>query len=186
MLFLIGYASNAAGIQVEEKIEGEEVIPPFEGLQAAIAFYLAAKCLRVFWFIVYSFALPRFRIPFLVMIAVSIVTVSAYIPLLVLKSSTTFWVLTGLGIFLDVAPNYAFGIFTTAQRRQAKADKAAQAAGGTAEVVKGAGIYIPAINLEHHIERQAQFVIIGKSHQKVHQPLVETLLLRLQSLERRS
>ena len=39
-------------------------------------------------------------------------------------------------------------IFTAAHKRQAKADKAAQAAGGTPEPVKGANLHIPAINLE--------------------------------------
>jgi len=105
---LIGYASNASGIQVEEERLDGELIPPLDGLQAAISFYLAAKTLRIFWLTLYSFALPRFRIAFLTMVSFSILTVSAYMPLLVAKSSSTFWALTGLGIFLEIAPNYAY------------------------------------------------------------------------------
>lgn len=159
MMLLLGYGVNASGIALHSYEYSGKSVQAFDGLNAAIAFFLVAKAQRFFFNLFYAYALPRFRKAHLVYALSDLVMSAFYFPLLFTTNRKAFWSLLTVGIISDLLPRYGLAavlVANTDQKRFALSSN---------EDSFLSTKYIPAINVEHHVERTAQFalVVFGES-----------------------
>ncbi|CAG7847789.1 SubName: Full=Uncharacterized protein {ECO:0000313/EMBL:CCA71182.1} [Serendipita indica DSM 11827] len=154
---------------------------------AATVFYLLGRALRIAFLLMYAVTLPRFRTALLFASLHQIIGWLIYFPLLFVRSKTAVIVLASLGMAWDILARYLIGLNKVLgkQRKLADAEKGAamyqqnadpstltQEDTGPNVVVqtchnafdkergdsmKGS---VPALNIEHFLERTAAFVVI--------------------------
>lgn len=109
--------------------------------------YLIAKAFRFTRLLEYARKLPRFRIPLLLSALALLINSSLYIPITFIDNSHAIYILPVVAIFLDVTSRYALALLG----RLYNTDKFTS---------KHKDVCIPAINVEHLMERTLQFVVI--------------------------
>ena len=118
MMLLLGYGVNASGVALHTYSYNGKLIEAFDGLQAAIAFFLVAKAQRLLFNLYYAYALPRFRKAHLVYGLNDLVMSSFYLPLLFTQNRKAFWSLLTIGIITDILPRYGLAAVLVANTEQ--------------------------------------------------------------------
>lgn len=151
-----------------------------KAIVAATAFYLVSKVMRVIFHLMYAYALPRFRSALYFQCINQVIAFALYFPLLFVTSTTAIIVLASLGMAFEIFMRYTVGLqrMVSAFRHQEnhdletakdnnEAEKVAEghvgedapAVAAKQQSATGAA-YIPALNIEHFLERMAAFVVI--------------------------
>jgi len=155
MGLLLGYSANASAIEFpsstagsdDSDIDKELGLPT---LRAAVLFFLVARLVRLALTVVYALYLPKFRKAQLYS-ALGIFLQSAfYFPLIWVRSNPSIWTLMSLGIVCEIVQRYSAGLIAQPHRWR----------NVNPLVMRANAECIPAYNIEHHIERQSQFVIV--------------------------
>lgn len=172
MGLLLGYAANAASLRMpsQRNIEADPpsstgpehtsaaiqrlaAITPvetvaFATLQATIGFLVVAKLIRLVQQLIYAVWLPRFRISFLLSSGQKLLSIGIYLPLIWVRNEAAFWVLMALGAVHEFGLSFAQMCVWRYAERSAK----------WLEIEEGA--FRPALHLDHHIERDALFLVL--------------------------
>ena len=104
MALLIGYVVNAGSIHAEPE---DPNYLKLDTLQAAMSFFIVARAIRLAFSLVYSIALPRFKISFLGHALLQIISIALYMPLIWTTGQTPFWVFMSLGMAFEMFIRYA-------------------------------------------------------------------------------
>ena len=104
MALLIGYTVNAGSIHSEAE---DPTYLKLDTLQAAMSFFIVARAIRLAFSLVYSIALPRFKISFLGYALLQIISIALYMPLIWTTGQTPFWVFMSLGMAFEMFIRYA-------------------------------------------------------------------------------
>lgn len=182
ILCLAGYSVNASAIgtssseavnataaflqRAVDTPEGATAEQSANFVRAAVAFFLVSKATRVVGLLAYAYSLPKFRKSHLSMAAQTFLCSVIYLPLIWVTSTKGRIVLGTLGIALDYLTKYTIGIVIFESRRQLKKERMRVDSIDTEtrrpKGLKGASItvHIPAINIEHSVERTSAFTII--------------------------
>ncbi|KAG8998575.1 hypothetical protein FRB94_001407 [Tulasnella sp. JGI-2019a] len=121
-------------------------------LSAAAAYFLVARLIRILIYLTYGYSLPRFRQAHFLQAACLAIISCIYLPLIWVANPTVVVTLASLGIFAELSSRYFVGLYIRlTHRRVAKKGQT--------------GWYVPALNIEHSMERTGLFVIlvIGES-----------------------
>ncbi|KAH7106780.1 hypothetical protein BKA62DRAFT_611499 [Auriculariales sp. MPI-PUGE-AT-0066] len=167
-------ATEAIGEAAHELIRratSSEEAPAVDGRQAlvaATAFFMAGRGIRLPMIAVYAWNLPHFAHAFLAQGALHLMVLLLLMPCLWVTSATTVIVLVVVAIFVDVFGRFlpAVLIFTSKwlQRHAHRPQPDPEASQSEEPVEKKSFFHskrhVPAINIEHHIERTVSFVII--------------------------
>jgi uncharacterized protein YacL len=151
-VLLVGYTAQAAGLEVEHVEETNTVEfteSSYSSLQAATAFFLVAKLLRLFLYLWYSYYLPKFRTSHLLQALFSTLSCILFIPLFFVHSPRAAIGFPALAMLLDVICKYIVGVAV-----HWFGDKRADQ------------IFIPALSIEHLIERTTAFVVVSDFFQR--------------------
>ncbi|KAG9036713.1 hypothetical protein FRB95_008044 [Tulasnella sp. JGI-2019a] len=121
-------------------------------LSAAAAYFLVARFIRILIYLTYGYSLPRFRQAHFLQAACLAIISCIYLPLIWVANPTVVVTLASLGIFAELSSRYFVGFYIRlTHKRVAKKGQS--------------GWYVPALNIEHSMERTGLFVIlvIGES-----------------------
>ncbi|KAG8876147.1 hypothetical protein FRB97_004423 [Tulasnella sp. 331] len=121
-------------------------------LPAAIGFFLSAKLIRIFFFLIYGYVLPKFRRAHYLQAAAVAFNACIYLPLIWVTSPSWVVGLFSAGIITELSNRYVVGLYTIfIQKQRFKSGKDSW--------------YVPALNIEHAMERMGLFVllVIGES-----------------------
>jgi hypothetical protein len=153
-LLLLGYTAQAAGMEIEHFTNEEtghtslEISEDgFHALQAAAAFFLIAKLLRLFLYLWYAYYLPKFRTSHCLQALFSTLSCCLFIPLFFAHSTSLAVVLPALAMLLDILCKYVMGV----------------AIHWFGDHHRTGQIFIPALSIEHLIERTTAFVVVRYS-----------------------
>jgi low temperature requirement protein LtrA len=102
--------------------------------------FLIAKLLRIALYCYYSLSLPKYRTSFFTGILGIVLQSALYFPLLFVTSSRAIVALASAAVAVETLLAYFYGASVHFRARS--------------------GVYIPAINVEHLIERTLQFTVI--------------------------
>ncbi|CCA67754.1 hypothetical protein PIIN_01578 [Serendipita indica DSM 11827] len=149
-------------------------------LVTATAFFLLAKGLRIIFFGMYAVALPTFRAALLFQGLNQVIGFFLYFPLLFVRSPTAIITLASLGMAWEIIMRYSIGIYrvqwdSVLSRFKRKAPPVVEKEDPAPEVdvvndpdrvsqVEEQrhllGSHVPALNIEHFLERTAAFIVI--------------------------
>ncbi|KAG8867616.1 hypothetical protein FRB98_004084, partial [Tulasnella sp. 332] len=121
-------------------------------VSAAAGYFLVARLIRILLYLIYGYTLPRFRRAHFLQAASVVAICCLYLPLIWVSTPSVIVGLASAGIFAELSSRYIVGLYTIfMQKRVIKKGKK--------------GGYIPALNIEHSMERTGLFVIlvIGES-----------------------
>lgn len=110
--------------------------------------YLIAKGVRLASFLEYAWALPRFRIPLLLSAGALLLNAIIYLPATFVDNHTVLYILPAVAILLEIASRYGLAMLGRLHHDNSRFAST------------NSSICIPAINVEHLIERTLQFVVI--------------------------
>lgn len=165
----IGFAANAASLRLPSQMDvlpdppesyiswGATVhlasVKPvktkaYATLQSTIAFLLVAKLTRLLQQLIYAAWLPRFRASLLWSALSTALSMVLYLPLIWVRNETAFWVLMALGTVHEFGLSLAIKCLIRWEEQNAKG------------VGQRKSVYRPALNLNHHIERDALFLVL--------------------------
>ncbi|RSH92466.1 hypothetical protein EHS25_008882 [Saitozyma podzolica] len=173
MICILGYSANASAIALEVAVGNEEEMGTEHlAVQAATAFWLVIKLTRVIVLFFYAWRLPPFRTSQILGGLAVLLPMFVYLPLIWVTNRTAQIVIASLGIAVDIMrlDLIAYNLMGRWHlRRQAKEWAKSQPV-GPAEHRPGVkwhnmpsmpeGFRIPAMNIEHAIERSSAFVVI--------------------------
>ncbi|KAG8879349.1 hypothetical protein FRB97_001734 [Tulasnella sp. 331] len=121
-------------------------------LSAAAGYFLVARFTRILLYMIYGYILPKFRRAHYLQAAAVAAICCVYLPLIWVTDPGTVAGLASAGILVELSGRYIVGLYTVFTQKS---------------VVKRGrdGWYVPAINIEHSMERTGLFVIlvIGES-----------------------
>ncbi|KAG8858347.1 hypothetical protein FRB91_009932 [Serendipita sp. 411] len=150
-------------------------------LVTATVFFLIAKAFRILFFVMYAAALPRFRVSLLFQCTNQVIGFFLYFPLLFVHNKKVIVVLASLGMAQEILMRYTIVVYKISldnlvpERLKSKPadsqdrpiedpsslDVSTKNVPSTEENEGGIlGSYIPALNIEHFLERTAAFVVI--------------------------
>ena len=92
---LIGFSANANGIELPA--HAEEGHQNFPTLRAATLFLIVGKVVRLGLFVIYGYALPKFRSSMYPAAVFTALFTCVYIPLLTTQSEAVFWAIASVG-----------------------------------------------------------------------------------------
>lgn len=117
-------------------------------IHAAIAFYLVLRLVRILLYVYYGWALPNFRLSMWTNASIRAIVSVIYIPLLFVWSAPLIICLMFVGMALEMMNSfmvhYVVRVFNYLIRKRS-----------------GKPLFIPALSLEHAMERTIQFVIVA-------------------------
>lgn len=172
MGLLLGYAANAASLRLPSQVDVNAEPPEAESraiqlnsvnsfasveavetasfatVQATISFLLVAKLVRLVQQLLYAAWLPRFKLSFLLSAAQKLLSIALYLPLVWVRNEVVFWVLMAIGAVHELGLSLARMCVWRYAERSPKWVEREEAA------------YRPALNLDHHIERDALFLVL--------------------------
>ncbi|KAL8283608.1 hypothetical protein RQP46_005403 [Phenoliferia psychrophenolica] len=194
MILLIGYSANASAIEVMHEVsetvesatrlmmraESEGEIEVHEGPQraliAAVTFFLVAKAFRLIVFLHYAYALPEFREAHLYRAGGTVLVSLIFMGIIWAPSLKAAAILAAFGIATEIGGRLTIGVFATLERKRAQARERLHLQRSDAGMVENNDgdelpqarhrvRMIPAINIEHMIERNNAFitVVLGES-----------------------
>ncbi|KAG8829742.1 hypothetical protein FRC17_006134 [Serendipita sp. 399] len=145
-------------------------------LVTATVYFLLAKAFRILFFVMYAAALPNFRIALIFQCVNQVIGFLLYLPLLFVHNKKAIVILASLGMAWEILMRYTIGIYRISlgnlpDRFKYKApdskgnqtnDPSSVDNVPRAEEEEGGmlGSYVPALNIEHFLERTAAFVVI--------------------------
>ncbi|RSH88423.1 uncharacterized protein EHS24_000968 [Apiotrichum porosum] len=176
MICSMGYSANASAIELHPSEEGEEgVVHDHTAVRAAVAFWLIIKLSRalVLWF--YAWKLPKFRTSQFLGGCAVFLPMFVYLPLIWVTSRRAQIIIATVGICVDLCRIDAVFMYIGGRylrwRTRREEERRIQAGEMRPEdrsnptsmlamVQFKDGFRIPAINIEHSIERSGAFVVI--------------------------
>ncbi|PVG04111.1 hypothetical protein CPB86DRAFT_778353 [Serendipita vermifera] len=178
------HALTASILAVAE--EGVSAVRRDPALVTATVFYLIGRAFRVVFFFMYAVALPKFRKALLIQSMHQIIGFIFYFPLLFVRSTKAIVALAIIGMVWDIFMRYTIFIWrlispdyrrhTTTQVKLEKAPERSDTIDGDEDIAvqnaelgaafdqersaKVVSDHVPALNIEHFLERTAAFVVI--------------------------
>ncbi|GFZ51669.1 hypothetical protein JCM24511_09437, partial [Saitozyma sp. JCM 24511] len=173
MICILGYSANASAIALEVAIGNEEEMGTEHlAVQAATAFWLVIKLTRVIVLFFYAWRLPPFRTSQILGGLAVLLPMFVYLPLIWVTSRTAQIIIASLGIAVDIMrlDLIAYNLMGRWHLRRQVKEWAKSQPVGPGEQRPGVkwhnmpsmpeGFRIPAMNIEHAIERSSAFVVI--------------------------
>ncbi|EJD45797.1 hypothetical protein AURDEDRAFT_184694 [Auricularia subglabra TFB-10046 SS5] len=189
MAILVGYSANASAIHFGAPVEGEAVSEPHvvattlarraghasggrdHALVAAVAFFIVGRGVRLPLQLIYAFKLPQFAATFISQSILHFVIIALCFPLLWVTNVRTIIILAAFSMAMDLVGRFIPTLLVFAQRdlivaklrrRPDLLEKFKEKSKDEFDIARPyfSSRYIPAINIEHHIERTVSFVII--------------------------
>lgn len=189
MAILVGYSANASAIHFGAALEAEPSTESHvaasalmqradhsssgqdHALVAAVAFFIVGRGVRLPLQLIYAFKLPRFAATFISQSILHFVIIALCLPLLWVTNIRTIIVLAVLSMAIDLVGRFIPTLLVFAQRdlivaklrrRPDLLEKVKAKTKDEFDIERPyfSSRYIPAINIEHHIERTVSFVII--------------------------
>lgn len=184
MILLNGFSANAASLQIKNAASPQDLGIPKHGyhhkrgaleestcedtsclafylgsgywlvdgyenaIHAAIAFYLVLRLVRILLYLFYGWMLPNFRLSMWTNAAIRTIVSTIYIPIMFVWSAPLILILMFVGMVLEMLNS--FMVLYTVRTLNYYTKKRT-----------GRRLYIPALSLEHAMERTTQFVIVA-------------------------
>ncbi|ORY30203.1 bacterial low temperature requirement A protein-domain-containing protein [Naematelia encephala] len=160
MACLLGYSANASSIELHPT--DEEVGLDHTAVRAAAAYWLIVKLSRVVVLLYYAYYLPLFRRAQIMMALAVLLPMFLYLPLIWVTSRHAQIILASLGIAVDLIRVDLFVHYIRGrilQWRHGDHDTQAKKI-ALHKMPDLPNMRIPAMNIEHAIERSSAFVVI--------------------------
>jgi len=150
---IIGYSANASAVRLEVSKASDHY-----AVHYAAAFWLIIKLTRVIILLLYAYRLPDFRSSQILQAVAVLIPMFLYLPLLWTKHRHMHIILATLGLVFDVV-RVDLLVWNIVGRWQARRDGNVKVRWWSMPKLKP-GIRIPAMNIEHAIERYSAFLVI--------------------------